>query len=73
MPAHRPRTGIREPSHGVALFEAEILLDFRRGEASMLDAGFVSGDPVPHRLLTRGPDVHRVKRIDLQRSVAHRG
>jgi len=39
----------------------------------MLDAGFVSGDPVSHRLLTRRPDVHRVKRIDLQRSVAHRG
>ena len=28
--------------NGVALFEAEILLDFRRTEASMLDAGFVS-------------------------------
>ena len=52
--------------NGVALFEAEILLDFRREEASMLDAGFVSGDPVPHRLLTRGPDVDRVKRIALR-------
>jgi len=38
MPAHQLRTGIREPTHGVTLFEAEILLDFRWEEASMRDA-----------------------------------
>ena len=71
-------TGIRRPDgfveartveakpNGVDAFEAETLAEVQQIEALLLDAGFYPGNPENHRLLRRGPDVDRVKRIALR-------